>query len=272
MSIKEDQAVAGIDSAGVGVRRSRVPLLSGMLLAAASVLLVAVIVSVVVIMVGQGSRQYPWHTNIVATTFWVGEEFDPAAADGSQVISAYDSNWYGNYGGCDGVDVNGVCGTEQRTADNGFFPREMTPLENPFYLDLPFDDINDPNAFALRGSVIPWADDDAYRGSIDDNTVSLMKNRWVKIRANGQTCYGQIQDAGPGVYDDARYVFGSNDARPANQRFNNAGMDVSPALNGCLNFTDLNGYSDRVDWQFVEFDDVPPGPWRTIITTSGVNW
>ena len=35
--------------------------------------------------------QYPWHTDIVATTFWVGEVFDPNASDGSQVISTYDS-------------------------------------------------------------------------------------------------------------------------------------------------------------------------------------
>src|ERR1700744_5879735 len=33
---------------------------------------------------------YPWHTNIVSTTFWVGEIFDPNASDGSQVISTYD--------------------------------------------------------------------------------------------------------------------------------------------------------------------------------------
>jgi len=26
---------------------------------------------------------YPWHTGIVSTTFWVGEVFDPNAADGS---------------------------------------------------------------------------------------------------------------------------------------------------------------------------------------------
>ena len=32
------------------------------------------------------SSGYPWHTDIVATTFWVGEVFDPNASDGSQVI------------------------------------------------------------------------------------------------------------------------------------------------------------------------------------------
>ena len=36
---------------------------------------------------------YPLHTGIVATTFWVGEIFDPDATDGSQVYSTYDSQW-----------------------------------------------------------------------------------------------------------------------------------------------------------------------------------
>ncbi|MFH5880434.1 hypothetical protein [Arthrobacter sp. NA-172] len=47
--------------------------------------------------------KYPWHTGIVSTTFWVGEIFDPNAADGSQVTSTYDSRWMQSYGGCDGL-------------------------------------------------------------------------------------------------------------------------------------------------------------------------
>ena len=50
---------------------------------------------------------YPLHTDVVATTFWVGEIFDPQASDGSQVISTYDSHWLAHYGGCDGIVVNG---------------------------------------------------------------------------------------------------------------------------------------------------------------------
>ncbi len=217
-----------------------------------------------------GGETYPWHTGIVATTFWVGEVFDPKASDGSQRLSAYDSAWLTHYGGCDGVVSKGTCQTERRTADNGFFPTSMTPLENPFYLDLPFDDVNNTKAFLSRGALIPWATTPAYRGSVADRQVSLMKNRWVQLRANGRTCYGQVEDAGPGVYDDAGYVFGATDQRPANPRYGNAGMDVSPALNGCLDFAQLNGQSDKVDWKFVEFADVPNGPWLKIVTTSPV--
>jgi hypothetical protein len=234
-------------------------LLTGVGLAAAAVLLLA-----------KPPEHYPWHTNIVSTTFWVGEVFDPNASDGSQVLSTYDSLWIQSYGGCDGVLVAGVCQTEPRTASNGFFPSKMTPKENPFYLDLPFDDVNDATAFTTRQNVIPWSGNPEYSGAAGNHQISLMKNRWVRIRANGQTCYGQIQDAGPGAYHDAGYVFGSNDQRPTNQKYNGAGMDVSPALNGCLRFTDINGEDDKVDWQFVDYANVPTGPWKSVVTISGL--
>lgn len=213
---------------------------------------------------------YPWHTNIVATTFWVGELFDPSADDGSQVMSTYDSGWMRNYGGCDGVMKSGKCETEKRTEANRYMPTGMTPKENPFYLDLPYDDVNDSKAFAERADVIPWANDPAYSGREQDKSFSYMKNQWVRIRKGNVECYGQIQDAGPGQYHDKDYVFGPDDARPANKEFNGAGMDVSPALNGCLGFEDVNGESDRVDWQFVSRDQVPAGPWLDIVTTSQV--
>lgn len=218
------------------------------------------------------ATSYPWHTGIISTTFWVGEIFDPNASDGSQMISTYDSSWYANYGGCDGVNNgSGVkkCQTEKRTAANGFFPTVMTPRQNPFYLDLPFDDVNNNAAFKARGSVVPWANQ-FTAAQIKDPNVSLMKNRWVQIKKGNSVCYGQIEDAGPGQYNDSAYVFGSTDARPKNKKFNNAGMDVSPALNGCLGFASLDGQNDKVDWRFVEFPDVPSGPWKTIVTTSGV--
>ncbi len=242
-------------------------------------------------------RVYPRHTKIVATTFWVGEIFDPTVPDGSQVCSTYDSQWAyhwsgvsrgrvpanaegcpgSRYGGCDGVtNARGtVCKTEARVPDNDYFPSSgKTPKENPFYLDLPYDDLNDRTGFARRCKVIPWAKDPGYQGHCKDRSFSYMKNRWVAITGpNGSTCYGQIQDAGPShgnLYHDAAYVFGSSDARPVQKRYNNAGMDVSPALNGCLGFADLNGDHDLVSWQFVDDADVPDGPWLRIVTDSGV--
>jgi hypothetical protein len=206
----------------------------------------------------------------VSTTFWVGEIFDPNAADGSQMLSTYDGDWFGSYGGCDGVTRAGGCETERRTSANGYFPTSMTPKENPFYLDLPYDDVNDPTGFAQRDAVVPWASQQPYASHRGDQGFSYLKNRWVQLTRNGVACYGQIEDAGPGEYHDAAYVFGSDDRRPVNKRYGGAGMDVSPALTGCLGFPELDGTSGVVDWRFIDASQVPPGPWTRIVTTSGV--
>ena len=220
----------------------------------------------------------------MSTTFWVGEIFNASLPDGSQMISTYDGDWFGSYGGCDGISSSGGCETEARTGANGFFPTQMTPKENPFYLDLPYDDVNDRIAFAERCQVIPWAAADNAATGVDhcgDSNYSYMKNHWVQLTGpNGSTCYGQVQDAGPSsgsLYHDKNYVFGTNDARPANTQFSGdssqgAGTDVSPALNGCLGFADLDGDNDRVSWRFVDRAAVPAGPWLTLETTSQVSW
>ncbi len=210
----------------------------------------------------------PLHTGIISTTFWVGEIFDPNASDGSQMLSTYDGSWYAHFGGCDGVSKAGKCATEKRTAATGYFPTSMTPLENPFYLDLPYDDVNDSTGYKNRCAVIPWANDPGYAGHCTDQGFSYMKNRWVKlIGPHGNACFGQIEDAGPARYHDSAYVFGS--ARPSSTKFNNAGMDVSPALNGCLGFSELDGQSDKVSWQFVS--SPAPGPWTKVVTTRQVS-
>jgi LGFP repeat len=251
--------------------------------------------------------KYPTHANIVSTTFWVGEIFNASVEDGSQVCSTYDSQWAyrhtgvrpyltpgtasacpgSSYGGCDGVTTGTTastfhCATERRSSVNGYFPTsQATPRQNPFYLDLPYDDVNDPTAFAHRCSDIPWAAADNAATGVNNcanENYSYMKNRWVQITGpNGQTCYGQIEDAGPSsgsLYHDSSYVFGSGDARPANKKFSGdpsqgAGMDVSPALNGCLGFADLDGDSDHVSWRFV--DAPPPGPWTKVVTAGNAS-
>lgn len=252
------------------------------------------------------SRTYPLHTNINSTTYWVGEQFQ-ATSDGSQVCSAYDTQWQYSYfrlksgtnntvgckgaptGGCDAkVKVaGGKCDEENsvgslRTPANGYFPAGLAPIyESPFYLDLPYDDYNrsdatDRTGFSRRCTDIPWANDSGYAGHCNDTSFSYMKNRFVKIMANGRTCYGQIEDAGPaddgngnGNYSDYPYVFGANDARPHNTSYNSAGMDVSPALGACLG--GVFNEDLTVSWQFVDDAAVPAGPWKTIVTRTPPN-
>ena len=208
----------------------------------------------------QSSSQYPLHTNITAAVFWVGEPVGNGSSE-DNALSAWDDDWQDNYGGFD--DYSYI-----RTAANNYFPTGFTPKENPFYLDLPYNDFNNNGSpKSNRKTVVPWANEKNW-----GNQESMMKNRWVKLSRNGVVCYGQIEDAGPYQYDDYNYVFSTTDARPKSTTANNAGMDVSPALRDCLKFSGVNNVSNKVDWQFVNSTDVPNGPWKVIVTTSGINW
>ena len=191
--------------------------------------------------------QYPLHKNIIATTFWIGEGASGSNAFISNAASAWDDNLQAHYGGAD--DPN---------SRNGFLPAAFTPKENPFYFALPYNDFNGngdrkPDA----NKIIYWAAASSW-----DSSQSMLKNQWIKITKNGTTVYAQWEDVGPFGENDSHYVFGQ--AAPTSQGNDNAGLDLSPAVQTYLN---LNG-EDNVDWQFVNASDVPDGPWKNIITTS----
>lgn len=197
---------------------------------------------------------YPIHRNITATVFWVGEPQGGGSSE-NNAISAWDDDWLAHYGGVD-----------DPANRNGFFPAGFTPKQNPFYFDLPYNDFTDDgdrraNAYA----VVPWANEKTWGPQ-----ESMLKNRWIKITKDANVCYAQWEDAGPYVYDDAAYVFGT--ARPKNKQANSAGMDVSPAVRDCLGFNGINNAENQVDWQFVDAGQVPDGPWKRIVTTSQVFW
>lgn len=199
---------------------------------------------------------HPTHTNITATVFWVGEPIGNGSSE-NNAVSAWDDAWQKHFGCFDNP--------EKRT---GYFPTGCTPKENPFYLDLPYNDFtNDGDRKPTALQIVPWAKEKAW-----GENESLMKNRWVKITKGSETCYGQLQDAGPYEYDDARYVFGTKDERPKSTEANNAGMDVSPALRDCLKFEGINNDENTVSWQFVKERDVPTGPWKQIVTTRQIYW
>jgi len=201
---------------------------------------------------------YSLHTNITATVFWAGEPKGGGSSE-NNALSAWDDAWQKHFG-CFDDPFN----------RNGYHPKGCTPKENPFYFDLPYDDFDWEGSDGRRSGanqVIPWAKSKKWQ-----EDESMLKNRWIKIIKGNEVCYGQWEDAGPYVYNDARYVFGKNDERPKSKEANNAGMDVSPALRDCLKFKGLNNDANKVSWQFVEAKDVPSGPWKNIITTSGTYW
>lgn len=234
---------------------------------------VAAVLSLVTVIVAAagaaGPPAYPLHTGITATVFWIGEPVGNGSTE-NNAISAYDDRWLSHYGGIDPV-------VPRRRAP--WFP-PFRPHENPFYLDVPYDDFLDSGRPRPgRMQVVPWAAQATAALAVAARAgtpYSLMKNRWVEVIhiRNGErrACYGQVEDAGPFAYDDAGYVFGSTNERPRSTIATNAGMDVSPALRDCLGFDGLNNNENTVDWRFVDAAQVPPGPWRTVVTTRQVFW
>jgi hypothetical protein len=219
---------------------------------------------------------YPLHTNITATVFWLGEPQGGGSSE-DNALTAFDDLALAHYTGYPSNKAALAAGVydypewAKRDADTCFpvWPGGRTPQENPFYCDLPYNEFHDSGAPKKnRASVIPWAPS-LFPLRPDQ---SAMKNRWLRISKGGITCYAQIEDCGPYVYNDVAYVFGSDDRRPRSKRAHNAGMDVSPAVAMYLRFNGENNDENRVDWQFVDDDAVPDGPWKRIVSTRGVTW
>jgi hypothetical protein len=189
---------------------------------------------------GFGGR-YPWKTGIVTTVFWVGEKPTPNNPV-PNTRSAWDVNWVADYGGYDDPDTNNR---------RNYIPANFTPRQNPFYVALPYNDVTSGTTKPEAPIVIPW-----FRQFYRKYGQSVCQNRWIEIRNHeGQTCYAQWSDCGPFRTDDWQYVF--RDEIPDPNLNHGAGLDVSPAVR---DFLGLSGM-DVTCWRFVDFSEVPPGPW-----------
>jgi len=189
---------------------------------------------------GTGSGEYAWKQGIATTVFWVGEQAsvnNPVSND----KSAWDVGWVSSYGGMDSPNA------EDRV---NFVPASFTPRQNPFYVALPYNDIDDHHTKPEAAEVIPW-----FNSSFVRDGQSVCKGRWVAIRHGYKVCYAQWEDVGPFQTDHWQYVFGNERPRPNRNR--DAGLDVSPAVREYLGL----GNIDLCDWKFVEFLRVPIGPW-----------
>lgn len=187
-------------------------------------------------------EKYNWKTGIVTTTFWVGEK--PTKNNPvPNHASSWDGKWAANYGGLD--DPN----TKNRA---NYMPAAFTPGENPFYVALPYNDINKNGHKPEASLVIPWFKE-AYKGP----GKTVLKGRWIAIRFGNRVCYAQWEDCGPFRTDHWQYVFGNE--RPKPNLNKGAGLDVSPAVRDYLGMND----TDVTDWKFVDFKDIPQGPWAT---------
>ncbi len=185
-------------------------------------------------------HQFPWKSKIVTTVFWIGER--PTANNPvPNRSSSWDANWTSNYGGYD--DPNPA-----RRRD--LIPVAFTPRQNPFYCALPYNDKAREGHRPEAPNVVPWFKE-AYQGP----GVSTCKGRWIAIRKGNKVAYAQWEDAGPFRTDHWQYVFGNE--RPKPNLNKGAGLDVSPAVRDFLGMED----TDVTDWKFVDFKDVPGGPW-----------
>ena len=180
------------------------------------------------------ASNYVWHHNIITTTFWLGEK---------------------------------------ASADNGWISNESTAYESPadsvndWYVAVPLSDITTKDGQTMNKDWVvdlPWydpADSEGYE------YYSYLKNRWVMIRRGDKVAYGQVADAGPRGEDLYNYVIlGGEFHNPLSQ--NNAGLDVSPAINDYLG---MDG-KDEADWKFIEEEEVPDGPWKEHIETQQCVW
>jgi len=187
-----------------------------------------------------GSGRYPWKLNIVTTIFWIGER----AAGNNPVPndkSSWDKYWSSSYGGYDNPDPAGR---------RNFVPINFIPRQNPFYVALPYNDVEGGHTKAEAAQVIPW-----FKQSFIRDGQTVLKSRWIAIRHAGRVCYAQWEDCGPFRTDHWQYVFGNERPRP-NLNLG-AGLDVSPAVRDYLGL----GNRDTCDWRFVEFKEISPGPW-----------
>lgn len=184
--------------------------------------------------------RYPWRRDIVTTTFWIGEK--PAKNNPvPNHASSWDEKWAINYGGTD---------TPDKDDRVDYRPASFVPGQNPFYVALPYNDVQRDGHKPEAAKVVPWFKDD-FKGS----GKTVCKGRWIAIRFKDRVTYAQWEDCGPFRTDHASYVFGNE--RPKPNLNKGAGLDVSPAVRDFLGMND----TDVTDWKFVDFDEVPPGPW-----------
>ena len=191
---------------------------------------------------------YPWHKNITATVFWVGERPNGRNKT-SNHHSSWDGEWQKNFGGFDNPD---------RAARSGYVPKGFTPRLNPFYIALPYNDVLNHRAHRPEAArVVPW-----FKRCNPKPGTSTCHGRWIQIYHNGKSCFAQWEDCGPFTTDDWQYVFGNR--RPRNRENGAAGLDVSPAVRDFLGLPS----SGKVHWRFVAIGQVPRGPWSSLGTNN----
>lgn len=192
--------------------------------------------------------RYPWKTHVTCTIFWIGEQ--PTSRNPTpNCKSSWDQKWAENFGGYDDPDP------ARRIADHAsgeFRPKAFVPKLNPFYIALPYNDVQGWGRHKPEASrAIPW-----FHRLRPAAGKTVLKGRWLQIYNGSRSCYAQWEDCGPWVTDDWEYVFGNKS--PKTKQNGAAGIDLSPAVRDYLGLRS----AQKVHWRFVEAGQVPDGPWK----------
>lgn len=200
---------------------------------------------------------YPWKTYVTSTIFWVGEQ--PTERNPTpNCKSSWDQSWSTNFGGYD--DPNPANRIANHTTGE-FRPKAFVPKLNPFYIALPYNDVQGWAAHKPEAPrVIPW-----FSRMRPEPGKTVLKGRWLQIYVGGRSCYAQWEDCGPWTTDDWEYVFGSKP--PKNRENGAAGIDLSPSIRDFLALRS----GQKVHWRFVEAAQVPYGPWKKYGATAPVS-
>ena len=193
------------------------------------------------------------HEAVSTTIFWIGE---PASADNGFIAnddSAWDECWKERYGGIDDP-VN----------RNGFFPAGFTPHDNPFYVALPYNDLdsNGDRRWNLA-SVVPWA-----KIATLPVTDSAVKNRWVKIIAGDADLLRAMGGRRPVQRERLALRVRTGAGRAIPSTAAPVSMSRPPCVTACRSPT----ASPRPTGASSRRPRCPHGPWTTIVTTSQLNF
>jgi len=191
---------------------------------------------------------YPWKLHVTCTIFWIGEA--PAGRNTTpNYKSSWDQQWSSNFGGYDDPEPSNRVAN---FSSGDFRPKNFTPKLNPFYVALPYNDVQGWGQHKPEASrVIPW-----FARMNPEPGKTVCKGRWIQIYNGSRSCYGQWEDCGPWVTDDWEFVFGNKP--PKTTENGSAGIDLSPAIRDYLGLRS----GQKVHWRFVESSQVPYGPWK----------
>lgn len=219
----------------------------------------------------------PWK-EVVASTFYIGEEAGASNANIDNISTAWNSHAVRDFGG---VDRWGPKNPEEWEGPwykrYGYLPAGFKPKQNAWYVALPTPDHDSKGRLT---AAIPWVKSASaylpelkkFKNGVFGETESPFKNLWVEVRLGSKSAFAQLEDIGPSAHTgaivaDYSYVWGDA-SKPKNKFRMSAGIDISPAITDFLS----TGGKATVRWRFVPASQVPKGPWMVTVTKTGPNW